>query len=163
MAKLKADEIDAHMFLVRIKHADKETGRTDMSNGSSFQNEIADWFKEKQHLPDWAEVAQKETVAYIKRQQPKIDPAALPEFEPDALLALSLDEAIYIPEAKAKARDLRDHLEVREEVKNRHDMAHAKWTRFLRGELAKFSSTTETWMDVKRREAGEGGQDVAAD
>lgn len=163
MAKLKPDQIDAHMFLVRVKHKSKETGRTKMDKGSPFINEMAAWFEEKKHAPDWAEIALKETQSYIKRKQPKMDPDALPEFEADALLALSLNEAIYVAEAEAKAADIRDHLDVREEVKSRHDVAHAKWTRFLRSELTKFNSTTETWLDVKKRELGEGGQDIAAD
>lgn len=163
MGKLKTDQIDAHMFLVRQKHKSKETGRTAMSKGSPFIEEMAQWFEEKKHAPDYFEIALKETQSYIKRKQPKMDPNALPEFEPDALLALSLDDAVYVAEAEAKAADIRDHLEVRTQVKERHDIAHAKWTRFLRSELTKFQSTTETWLDVKKREGREGGQDIAAD
>lgn len=163
MSELRRDTIDAKIFLLREKHKDKETNRTEMGKGTPFQKDLADWLEEQAPSPNYTTMAVRLTESYTERHEPTVEPNKLPLYEPQAILALDIVKAVYITEAEATLGDLRDHRDVRAEAKRRHDMAHAKWDRFIQGKMSLFQSTTETWADVEKREsAGGGSQEKAA-
>ncbi len=155
MADLGRDQIDAKIFLLRQKHKDKRTNRTDMSEGSPYHKDLSEWLKDKEPAPDYGKMAVTLTANYTKRHQPNIEPDTLPVYAPQAILALSIDKPIYIAEADATDVDLRDHQEVRREVKRRHDIAAARWDRFITQTRRRMRSTKETWAQMEEREQRE--------
>jgi hypothetical protein len=167
MPELHRDQIDAKIFFLREKYKDKKTLRTDMSEGSPFHQELTVWLEEQAPTQNYPHLAVKHTESYTRRHQPNQEPETLPIYEPQAILALSIKKPVYITEADSKDRDLDDHLAVRDEVKARHDMAHARWTRFIRATRSRFRGPNETWAQMEAREAREakerGDQDKAAD